>query len=111
VDQIVNQIKLEVYEGMPTREISKALIMTLRSMIEQDPMYSYVASRMILAQINEDLLGDALDYSAIDKQYKETFVKGITSGVAKGLLDTRMANFDLARLSAALVPSRDELFM
>ena len=84
VDQIVNQIKLEVYEGMPTREISKALIMTLRSMIEQDPIYSYVASRMILAQINEDLLGDALDYSAIDKQYKETFVKGILGQRVKG---------------------------
>jgi ribonucleoside-diphosphate reductase alpha chain len=37
IDQIVNQVKLEVYEGMSTREISKALIMTLRSMIEQDP--------------------------------------------------------------------------
>ncbi|WP_460993947.1 ATP cone domain-containing protein, partial [Staphylococcus aureus] len=43
VDQIVNQVKLEVYEGMTTREIHKALVMTLRSMIEQDPVYSYVA--------------------------------------------------------------------
>jgi ribonucleoside-diphosphate reductase alpha chain len=111
VDQIVNQIKLEVYEGMSTREISKALIMTLRSMIEQDPIYSYVASRMILAQINEDLLGDALDYSHIDAQYKAMFSESIATGVAKGLLDTRMANFDLVRLSAAIVPSRDELFM
>jgi ribonucleoside-diphosphate reductase alpha chain len=111
VDQIVNQIKLEVYEGMPTREISKALIMTLRSMIEQDPIYSYVASRMILAQINEDLLGDKLDYTNIDTQYKAMFAESIATGVAKGLLDARMADFDLARLSTAIVPSRDELFM
>jgi len=111
VDQIVAQIKLEVYEGMPTREISKALVMTLRSMIEQDPVYSYVASRMILAQINEDLLGDSLDYKNIDAHYKEVFVAGIKKGVEKGLLDARMANFDLAKLSNALVRSRDELFM
>ncbi len=111
VDQIVNQIKLEIYEGMPTREISKALIMTLRSMIEQDPVYSYVASRLILAQINEDLLGTSLDYKNIDTQYKETFVSGIKKGVEKGLLDVRMTNFDFARLSSALVRSRDELFM
>ena len=111
VDQIVNQIKLEVYEGMPTREISKALIMTLRSMIEQDPVYSYVASRMILAQINEDLHGDALNYQTIDTQYKECFITGIKLGVEKGILDDRMINFDLSRLSQALVRSRDELFM
>lgn len=111
VDQIVNQVKLEVYEGMPTREISKALVMTLRSMIEQDPVYSYVASRMILTQINEDLLGDHINYTTLDTQYKEAFVNGIAKGVEKGLLDTRMANFDLKKLSEALVRSRDELFM
>jgi ribonucleoside-diphosphate reductase alpha chain len=111
VDQIVNQIKLEVYEAMPTREITKALIMTLRSMIEQDPVYSYVASRMILAQINEDLLGDALDYHNIEVQYRESFIRGIKTGIEKGLLDVRMGNFDLERLSKALVRSRDELFM
>ncbi len=111
VDQIVNQVKLEVYEGMSTREISKALVMTLRSMIEQDPVYSYVASRMILAQINEDLLGATLNYTTIDLQYKDAFVSGIKRGVEKGILDTRMINFDLARLSSALVRSRDELFM
>ncbi len=111
VDQIANQVKLEVYEGMSTKEISKALIMTIRSMIEQDPAYSYVASRLILAQINEDLLGDKLDYKNIDTQYKEMFISGIKRGLERGLLDTRMANFDMKRLSDALVRSRDELFM
>ncbi len=111
VDQIVNQVKLEVYEGMSTREISKALVMTLRSMIEQDPVYSYVASRMILAQINEDLLGSTLNHTTLDMQYKDVFVSGIKKGVEKGILDARMVNFDLTRLSNALVRSRDELFM
>ena len=111
IDQIVNQVKGEVYEGMPTHEIRKALVMTLRSMIEQDPMYSYVASRMILAQINEDLLGETLNYNAIDAQYQESFIKGIKMGVQKGLLDARMENFDLAKLSKSIVRSRDELFM
>jgi ribonucleoside-diphosphate reductase alpha chain len=111
VDQIVNQIKLEVYEGMSTREITKALVMTIRSLIEQDPAYSYVASRMILAQINEDLLGDTLDYKNIDAQYKECFAVGIKTGIERGLLDVRMANFDMKRLADSLVRSRDDLFM
>lgn len=111
LDQIANQVKLEVYEGMSTKEISKALVMTIRSMIEQDPAYSYVASRLVLGQINEDLLGDNLDYKNIDVQYKEMFLSGIKRGVDRGLLDTRMGNFDLKRLSESLVRSRDELFM
>lgn len=111
VDQIVAQVKLEVYEGMPTREIRKALVMTVRSMIEQDPAYSYVASRMVLHSINEDLMGENLDYSKIDEQYKEMFVKGIEKGVDRGLLDVRMKNFDLSRLANAIVRERDHLFM
>jgi ribonucleoside-diphosphate reductase alpha chain len=111
VEQIVNQVKLEVFEGMSTKEISKALIMTVRSMIEQDPSYAYVASRLILGQINEDLLGDKLDYSKIDEQYRQVFVDGITKGVALGILDSRMVNFDLRRLSQAIVRTRDDLFL
>jgi len=111
VEQIINQVKLEVYEGMPTREIRKALVMTVRSMIEQDPAYAYIASRMILHSINEDLLGKELDYTKIDEQYKEMFIRGINKGVERGLLDVRMKNFDLNRLASALVRSRDDLFM
>lgn len=111
VDQIVNQVKLEVYEGMPTREIRKALVMTVRSMIEQDPAYAYLASRMVLHTVNEDLMGDALDYTKIDEQYKQMFISGIQKGIDRGLLDVRMRNFDLNRLANSLVRSRDELFM
>jgi ribonucleoside-diphosphate reductase alpha chain len=111
IDQILNQVKLEVYEGMPTREIRKALVMTVRSMIEQDPAYSYVASRMVLHSINEDLMGDALDYSKIDEQYREMFIKGIEKGIERGLLDDRMKNFDLPKLASVLARDRDNLFM
>ena len=111
IDQIINQVKLEVFEGMTTKEIKKAIIMTVRALIEQDPAYSYVASRLVLAQINEDLLGSSINYEQIDSQYKEAFVKGITRGVERGLLDDRMKHFDLPRLAESLVRSRDELFM
>lgn len=111
IDQIVNQVKQEVYEGMSTKEISKALIMTIRSMIELDPAYSYVASRLILAQIHDDLIGDKCDYKNIDAQYREAFVNGIKKGVEKGILDDRMLAFDMPRLSKAIVRSRDDLFM
>jgi ribonucleoside-diphosphate reductase alpha chain len=111
VEQILNQIKLEVYEGMPTKEISKALVMTIRSLIEQDPAYSYVASRLLLQQIHEDVIGNEIDYAKIDEQYKQAFIRGINKGVELKVLDARMNNFDLNRLASALVRDRDNLFM
>ncbi len=111
VEQILNQVKLEVYEGMPTRDIRKALVMTVRAMIEQDPAYSYVASRMVLHSINEDLMGEALDYTKVDEQYKQMFVNGIEKGLERGLLDERMRSFDVAKLAESLVRERDHLLM
>ena len=111
IEQILNQMKLEVYEAMPTKEIMKALVMTIRSMIEQDPSYAYVSSRLLLNQINQDTIGDELDYAKIDDQYAQAFVNGIRHGVERGILDEKMLNFDLPRLASAIVRTRDELFM
>ncbi len=111
VDQIVNQVKLEVFEGMTTQEINKAIVMAVRTMIEQDPAYSYVASRLLIRQINEDTIGDRIVYEVLDTNYRDVFKKSISYGVEKGLLDARMKEYDLERLASALVPKRDELFM
>lgn len=111
VQQILEQLKIEVFEGMSTKEINKALVMIVRAMIEQDAAYSFVASRLLLRNINEDTIGEAIDYKNIDTQYKEVFKKGIAFGVEKEILDTRMGNFNLDKLAKALVRERDELFM
>jgi ribonucleoside-diphosphate reductase alpha chain len=111
VNQILEQLKIEVFEGMTTKEINKALVMIVRAMIEQDVAYSFIASRLLLRDINEDTIGNSIDYKNIDTLYKEVFKKGIAFGVEKEILDKRMANFDLNKLTKALVRERDELFM
>jgi ribonucleoside-diphosphate reductase alpha chain len=45
---ILSQCRSELYEGISTNDITKALIMTSRAMIEQDPNYATVASRLLL---------------------------------------------------------------
>ena len=111
IDQIVNQVKLEVFEGMTTKEINKAVVMSVRAMIEQDPAYSYVASRLLVRQINEDTIGAHIDYNKLDVAYRNVFASSIKDGVEKKILDARMAEFDLVSLSKVIVPKRDELFM
>ena len=111
IDLIVNQVKLEVFGGMTTKDINKAVVMSVRTMIEQDPAYSYIASRLLIRQINEETIGAHIDYNKLDLAYREVFINGITSGVEKKILDVKMKDFDLVALSNAIVPKRDELFM
>ncbi len=111
LDAIVAQCKLEIFEGITTKDISRTLVMVTRSQIEQDPAYSHVASRLVLREVYGEVIGeDKLNMLNLDAQYREAFKEGIRYGVSIKRLDERMLGFDLNKLALALDPSRDELF-
>ena len=56
VDGIANQCRSEIYDGITTSEISKAVILCARSYIERDPAYSKLASKMLLKDIYKEVL-------------------------------------------------------
>ena len=107
VDQIVSQLKMEIFDGISTSDLNKALIMVTRSMIEQDPAYSYVASHILLRQLYEDTIAADMDWTKFDSLYREAFKGHIIKGVEIGMLDSRMNTFNIERLSNSLVLNRD----
>ena len=111
VDSIIKQCKAEIYDEISTKDIAKALVMTTRSFIEQDPAYSYVAAKLLLNTLYKEVIADGqkLDFENIDKLYKEAFIKNIKEGVKIERLDKRLLDFDLKRLSEKIDPKRDEL--
>lgn len=110
-DAIVEQCKIELYDGMPTSEVARSLLMVTRSLIEQDPAYSFVASRLLLRQLYREVIGDdVFDFGQFDQQYRDAFVRSIKHGVKIERLDKRLLDFDLKKLSRALKPERDEIF-
>jgi ribonucleoside-diphosphate reductase alpha chain len=111
LDAIVSQVKLEIYDGITTKEIDKALIMVVRSLIEQDPAYSLIASRLVLRGMYTEAMGAEIDWANMAKGYRAAFVAGIKRGVAINVFDERMLSFDLDKLAESLDPNRDELFM
>jgi ribonucleoside-diphosphate reductase alpha chain len=112
IDAIVQQCRSELYDGISTADISKSLIMTVRAMIEQDPAYSKVAMRLLLARNYKDTIGpDRIDYDKLDEQYREAFIRNIIKGVEIERLDPKLLTFDLAKLSEALVIERDDEFL
>ncbi|MEK7079943.1 MAG: ATP cone domain-containing protein, partial [Patescibacteria group bacterium] len=57
VDYILNQLKYEIFEGMSTDEVQRALTAVVRSMIERDPAYSKVAAKLLLNRLYGDVFG------------------------------------------------------
>ncbi|MBU1292734.1 ribonucleoside-diphosphate reductase subunit alpha [Patescibacteria group bacterium] len=110
VEGIMTQLKYELYEGMSTAEVGKALIMVVRSMIERDPAYSKLAARLLLNRMYGDVFGSEFDSKDPLAAHERVFVRNMTDLVAKGDLDERMAEFDLPKLARAMKIENDYLF-
>ena len=97
-----------LYEGISTKELGHALIMASRAHIENDPDYSYAASRLLLAQLKEEAY-DFIDIKSKnnDITYQSYFSQFIQRGTDLELLDKELLNYDLPRLAAALQPEND----
>lgn len=113
VDTIVAQVQSEMYEGITTADIALSILMTVRSLIEQDPVYTKIAARLLLNQIYKEVVTpDTMDFSKLDAQYRAAFQLGLTEGIECGRLDPMLLDkrFDHAALAEALVLERDHQF-
>ena len=107
---IIEQLKHQIYENMPTVEITRALIMVVRSMIEIDPAYSKLASRLLLNKIYQDVFGSDFKYTDILAEHTRVFAENIKDGVDKKQLDPRMLDFDFDKLTKKFLLENDDLF-
>ena len=112
LDDVVNQIEREVYDGITTKELTKLVTLVLRSKIELDPAYSQVAARQLCARLYEEAIAPDLVVGTPEfaTAYRDGFVRNITQGVTDEKLAKGMAAMDLGKLAAALKPERDDLF-
>lgn len=68
-----------------------------------------MAAALLASQLHFEVLDEYLPASAVAPRYASAFVDYIQAGIAQGLLDPKLASFDLVRLAAAIVPERDAL--
>jgi ribonucleoside-diphosphate reductase alpha chain len=112
---ILQETLRNLYDGMPILEIDKALIISARTLVEQDPNYTYATARFLL----RTLYTEALDFLELPTAvytnnhagvYHHYFQHYIKRGVALELLDPQLRSFDLEKLGKALLPERDQQF-
>ncbi|SEO23622.1 ribonucleoside-diphosphate reductase alpha chain [Duganella sp. CF517] len=109
-DAIVAETLKNLYDGVPVEELHKSAILAARALMEKDPAYSQVTARILLHTIRKEVFGKEVAQGAAAAEYLTYFPQYIAKGIENELLDTKLAEFDLARLAKALVADRDLQF-
>ncbi len=105
-----------VFDGISEKDLGTALVMSARSLIDQEPNYSQVAARLLLSSLGREAFA-FLDLppvdgslSALDAAYAGYFTTYVRRAAELELLDRELTLYDLDALAAALKPERDRQF-
>ncbi|MEM5405234.1 MULTISPECIES: ribonucleoside-diphosphate reductase subunit alpha [Paraburkholderia] len=109
-EPIVAETVKNLYDGVPMSQVYDSAILAARTMIEKDPAYSQVTSRILLHTIRREILEEEVTQAEMAVRYADYFPQFIKRGVEAGLLDDKLQQFDLKRLGNALDAGRDLQF-
>lgn len=109
---IVEDAKRNLFDAVPYREMSKALVMSARTLIEKEPDYTYAAARLLLDILREEACQFLkIKYDQNKDQFYQTYFESyLDAGIQHELLDPKLKSFDINLLSQALKPERDLKF-
>ena len=108
--EVVLDAHVQLYDKITTAEIDKALIMSARTKIEKEPNYAYVAAGLLLSNIVKEVFGESRDRDAFEHQYRLSFVKNLKTLSKEGIINPKLLDFDLKKISEAVKPERDSKF-
>ncbi|CAM2982213.1 ribonucleoside-diphosphate reductase subunit alpha [Legionella worsleiensis] len=114
-EPIIKDALRNLYNQAKFEDVHKSLIMAARTLVEKEPNYTYVSARLLLDSMRMEALSklkiksDAT-FDEMSALYPQYFKAYISHGIAQGMLDAKMADYDLDKLSKALLPERDMQF-
>ncbi len=115
IEPVIKDALRNLYNKAKLNDVHKALIMSARALVEKEPNYSHVSARLLL----DGLRAEALNRLAIQEEatfdemtglYPRYFKAYIAHGINQGILDSKLADFNLEELGKALLPERDMKF-
>ncbi len=114
-EPILQEALRNLFDGATMQDLSQALVLSARSLIETEPHYTYVTARLLLDQLRrEAFLALKLDPPSSGvvsgMGYPEYFRHYLHYGIQHELIDPRLAEFDLETITAALAPEQDARF-
>jgi len=110
VEAVYREMLAGLYDGVSREEIGKAAVLAARARTEREPEYAYLAARLLLTQVYAEALGAPVALYEMERLYGARFDAYIRRGIAAGLLDPALLDFDLPRLAGELRAERDRAF-
>ncbi len=114
-DLILEEANKNLYDGVSEEDARTSLVMTARTLVEQEPNYTYVTARILLDNIRTE----ALTYLGMQKQatqkemesiYPEALRNFLAKGVENEILNPELLEMDVEKLGQAIVAARDNDF-
>ena len=114
-DRVIESALDNMYDGISVDDVATSILITARTLVEEEPSYTYVTSRLLLDQLRTE----ALDFLAVAENatqgqmtdlYPKTLGAFIDKGIQLELLDPQLTKFDLTFLGEAIKPERDLQF-
>ena len=103
--ELESSLSIQFYDGMSTKEIADALIMTASSLVsEAQPDFDFVAARLAIQSLYKEVTGGGIEYPSL--------MSYLSKGRSFDQIDERLMDgrFDLRALDSSIKPERDFKF-
>ncbi|WP_419421171.1 ribonucleoside-diphosphate reductase subunit alpha [Legionella sp. D16C41] len=114
-EPVIKDALRNLYNQAKLDDVHRALIMAARTLVEKEPNYTYVTARLLLDSLRSEALNKLniqteATFDEMVNLYPTYFKAFIQQGIAQGLLDSKLGEFNLDKLAQALLPQRDMKF-
>ncbi|MCZ6855668.1 MAG: ribonucleoside-diphosphate reductase subunit alpha, partial [Gammaproteobacteria bacterium] len=118
-ERIIDESMVNMYDGISEEDVATCLLITARTLVEEEPNYTYATARLLLDELRAQAfrflgVNAAGGYRAIQVEMTEFYPIALQAFIYRGieleLLQPELASYDLDRLGQALDPARDLQF-
>mgnify|MGYP001158528640 FL=1 len=110
-EELIEAIRATAYEGISEEDLSNCILIAARTFVEKEPNYSFVTARLLLDDIENEVLRFLDIDTSIKKDRSKMYQKALVGSIEKGIelefLDERLKDFDLDRLGKSIKPEND----
>ena len=114
-EAILKQALRNLYDGVSLADVNTALVITARTLVEQEPNYTYATARLLLDKLRAEALtflevAPAATQTEMTALYPEALKAYVRKGIELELLAPELARFDLDEIGQAINAERDLQF-
>jgi len=114
-EPVIKEALRNLFNKASLSDVHKALTMAARTLVEKEPNYTYVSARLLLDALRSEALSklglaNEATFDEMTKLYPSYFIAYINHGINQGILDKKLADFDLKQLGKAILSERDMQF-